>query len=366
MNDDRNNTEKRSYGLHNTFFSMVSKLSYNNRTKIITIAVLIPLIMIVCTLLYSYSNLLIESHHNQAVLETIRNNKTTLLSYAILENSNKAQLQANAVKESVVEDLMKEYNGNLEEMKKDFDNRQTNRFYKVLSDNIHDKFINKKNDNNRMYVATRDGVLIDDSINYSSNSFKSWDQIIEDTPNKILASDAIDIIQKKKNATVILWMDNTGTVLNRIQYEGSSYRTEMSFYSFVEKLVNEDKTDELLQYNIIVVSYIFDTEDIFGVPNIEAGRPNDNDVIYIVQTFNIKDMIESNTYLKNSLLNYDNQIDKFYTLFSNSRDLRVTMSILFVILEAIGFFCVWYLAEFFVYFHNPRIENKDSNMMKKV
>ena len=123
-----NNTEKRSYGLHNTFFSMVSKLSYNNRTKIITIAVLIPLIMIVCTLLYSYSNLLIESHHNQAVLETIRNNKTTLLSYAILENSNKAQLQANAVKESVAEDLMKEYNGNLEEMKKDFDNRQTNHF----------------------------------------------------------------------------------------------------------------------------------------------------------------------------------------------------------------------------------------------
>lgn len=363
---DQDNQDKRSYGLHNTFFSTISKLSYSSKAKIITIAVLIPIIMIVCTLFYSYSNLQLESGFNTMVINEIKANKTSLITYSILENSNKAKLQADSVKESIVSDLLKEYDGNLKLMKQDFDNRDNSKFYRILSNNINGKFINKKNDNNRMYIATKDGVLIDDSINYSSNSFKPWSEIIENTPNKTLATDAIDIIKKKKNATVILWIDNTGTVLNRVQYEDSSYKTEMTFYSFVEDLVNENKMNELMQYNVIVVSYIFDSSDIFGVPNIEAGIPNDNDVIYIVQTFNIKDMIDSNTYLKSSIENYDTQINTFDTLFSNSNRMRVAMSFLFVVLEAIGFFSVWYLAEFFVYFHNPKRDKKNSDFMKKV
>lgn len=364
MKDENN--EKRSYGLHNTIFNMISKLSYNNRTKIITIAILVPLVMIISTLFYSYNVLQTEYKYNQMVMDQLYSDKADLLSYAIKENADKAEVQADLVKTSIVKDLYQEYNGDKEAMKRDFNLRDNNRFYQILSKNIDDKFLNVKNDNNRMYIATKEGILIDDSLNYSKNSFKPWSDIIKDTPNKVLAKDAIDIIQKKKNATVILWIDNTGTVLNRIQYEDTQhYSTDMTFTSFVEQIVSENNMDELLQYNVIVVSYIFDSEDIFGVPNIVAGQRMDNDVIYVIQTFNIHDMIESNIFLKNSLLNYDIQIEKYNTLFANNANMRVTMCILFVIIEAIGFFCVWYLAEFFVYFHNPKKED-NTKYMKKV
>lgn len=354
---NEDNNKRQSYGLHNTIFSTISKLSYSSKSKIVAMAIVLPIIMIISTLFYCYTGMQDEANLHQKVMTTLKDNEADLLTYAILENSNKARLQADQVKASIAEELLTEYDGNLFEMKKDFLAQTNNKFYRILSKNIDNKFINKNNDNNRMFVASKDGVLIDDSINYSSNSFKSWDEIIKDTPNNQLAQDAIDIIQKKRNATVILWVDNTGTVMNRMEYTDTSYSTQITFHNYVHKLVQENKIDELTQYNVMVVSYIFDTEDIFGVPNIEAGVRNDNDVIYIIQTFNIKDMIESNTYLKSTLRLYESNLNNYNSMFIDNINYRMVIAILFVLLEALAFFSVFYLAEFFVYFHNPKKEN---------
>lgn len=340
-----------------TIFGIVSKLSYRLRTKITAIAAILPIILILLTVLYGYSSIQTEKEYSNAMLKEIRESEINLIKYAIVENNDKAKLQTETIKSDISSDLLEAYGNNTERMKRDFNSLDTNTdFYKILAKNIDGKYINKSNDNNRVFIATKNGVLIDDSISYVANSFTQWDNIIENTPNKFIAEDALEVINRTKSREVVLWIDNTSLKINNREYSNKIlYNANSSSLDFIESCVNSGNIDELLQYSVIVCSYIYNNEDPFGVPNVETGKVNDNDVLYVIQVYSIKDMIYSNQYLMNTLSKYEYMANNNYQKYENIIHYKTIAVLVFCILEGIAFFCVWYLAEFFIYFHN----NKD-------
>lgn len=341
---------------YRTLFGILSKFSYSIKSKIIAVTIMLPVLIILSTCLYGYSTIKSEWKELDQLVSSIKQNESDLIIYSLLENCNKSKIQTDYVKEEIVKDLYSTYDNDIQAMKKDFDSKSVDtKFYKIISRHISDKFINKRNDNNRMFVATKNGVLIDDSPNYSTNSFKEWAKIIEDTPNKEMAEDAIKGIKRNKFSSLILWVDNTSNELNRNEYTSTiPYNPNASTIKFIEDCILQNKLDEVLQYNVMVVSYIFDTKDIFEVPDVSVGKRNDNDKIYIVQTFNIKDMIESSAYLKNTIDHYQHILTDHSESLNRSIHFKVYMIVFLAVLEAIAFFGVWYLAEFFIYFHtNP-------------
>lgn len=342
----------------NTIFGILSKkLSYRIRTKITAIAAILPIIMIFLTVLYGYSSIQTEREYANSILTEIRNSEIDLITYAILENNDKARLQTESIKNNISNDLQEAYGDDKEQMKKDFDSLNTqNKFYKILAENIDGKYINKDNDNNRVFIATKNGVLLDDRMNYVHNSFKSWDEIIKDTPNALMAKDALEVINRTKSKEIVLWIDNTSINMNNINYLGDTpYEEDTSGRKFIHDCITTGNIEELLQYNVIVCSYIYNNEDPFGIPNVETGVMNDNDPLYVIQTYNIKDMIESNTYLSKTMSKYEYMINNNFINYENIIHYKMIAMLIFCVLEAIAFFCVWYLAEFFIYFHN----NKD-------
>ena len=346
-----------------TLFGLLSKLSYNNRLKITGLAVILPIIMILATICYSYSVMQTEYKLLNDLYVSTKKNESDLITYAILENNNKARMQTIHVKDKIVSDLNKEYS-NTEDMKKDFLSKDINtKFYKILSDNISGRWLNKNNDNNRIFIATKEGVLIDDSINYVKNSFTDWETIINNTPDTITSKIAVDSIKQHKINKIILWIDNTSLDINSFKYDPNiSYLNNKDSIEFIRNAVMDNKLQELSQYNVIVVSYIFDDRDIFGIPDTFAGQKYDNNKLYIIQIYSIQDMIDSNTYLKNTIENnkiilQDTKIKMDYIFH-----FRLLMTILFMIIEILAFFTVWYLAEFYIYSHN--VNKKINNKLK--
>ena len=345
---------------NNTLFGILSKLSYGIKSKIIAVSVILPLVMILSTLLYGYTTIKSETDTVNMLITDIKENQTDLIIYSLLENSEKAKVQTDNAREEIVNRLYKEYNNDKVAMKKDFDSNSTDtRFYRILSETIDGEYINKNSDNNRMFIATKEGVLVDDALNYVDNSFKDWNTIIQDTPNQDLATVAVEKIRRHKVSNLILWIDNKSLSLNSIQYNNSvEYNPNGPTIAFIKELLNNNGLEELKNYNIMVVSYIFDNEDIFGIPDVSYGKRNDNDKIYIIQTFSIKDAIESNAYLKDTITSYNTLIHHYEDHYKEIANTKIVATVIFVILEAIAFFGVWYLAEFFIYFHTTGRRDK--------
>ena len=160
---------------NNTLFGILSKLSYDIKSKIIAVSVILPLVMILSTLLYGYSTIRSETDTVNMLITDIKENQTDLIIYSLLENSEKAKVKTDNAREEIVNRLYKEYNNDKVAMKKDFDSNSTDtRFYRILSETIDGEYINKNSDNNRMFIATKEGVLVDDALNYVDNSFKDW------------------------------------------------------------------------------------------------------------------------------------------------------------------------------------------------
>lgn len=341
-----------------TLFGLLSKLSYNNRLKITGLAVILPIIMILATICYSYSVMQTEYKLLNDLYTTTKKNEADLITYAILENNNKAIIQTNHVKNKIVSDLNEEYD-DIDEMKQDFLSKNINtKFYKIISDNISGKWLNKNNDNNRIFIATKEGILIDDSINYSKNSFTDWNTIINNTPDTVTSEIAVDSIKQHKIKKIILWLDNTSLDINSFKYDPNiSYLNNKDSIEFIKNSVMNNKLKELSQYNIMVVSYIFDDKDIFGVPDIFAGKQYDNNKLYVIQTYSIQDMIDSNTYLKNTIENNKIILEDTKKKMDDIFHFRLLMTILFMIIEILAFFTVWYLAEFYIYSHNIKKYN---------
>ena len=344
-----------------TLFGVISKWSMNQKNRMTAIATFIPIILIFVTVAFGYFTIQSEIKSSQQNIESLRNNQIELVTYSLIENSNKARLQNMYVKDNIVNDLTSSYNGDVERMKADFESKDINTdFYKILYHNICNVYLNDPNDNNRIYIGSKDGVIMDGSYNYAENTFKNWEEIIPNSPEPDMIRKTIENFKNPSTYKTSLWIDNNTSRLTGIQYiEPVEFESRESLEDFIQSCIRNGDLTSLMQYNILVVSYIFDTGDIFGVPDVEYGQLQNNNKLYIIHTLSIKDIIESNSYLSKYISNTQFLVEQEIQTSNEIIRARVIAVIIYVVLEAIAFFGVWYLAEFFIYFHSIFDEQED-------
>lgn len=325
-----------------------SRLNKDRKNLLLKIIVFLPLLMIFFILFYGYNSVLIDEEMYQNGIKSTYNGRSILLTTIISENFQKAKIQTHNVKEAIVKDLQIAYGDDKTRMKEDYDSKNPNTpFYQILSKHIDNKFINKVKDENRMFIANKYGVLIDNSLKYHSNSSKKWEEIFDDATYRKLVKQTIQHISNKEDSA-ILWVDSNASMDIKFDDHGES-KTDSLALEFISKCVNSEKFDEIGKYSIIGVSYIFNHNDIFGVPDVEVGQRVENDKIYVIQVLSIKDMLEYDPAIVKALATYDNILKDQTAATSNMLFYKTVTIALIAGFAALTFLGVWYLAEFYSY-----------------
>lgn len=329
-----------------TILGVLQMLSQKFKIKLLSIVILIPIITMLTTLFYCYDSIEEDLQSYNKTKEFLGENKAAIL-YSIIEESNrKSKLQTQFVKNKIVDDLTDYYKTDYYSMKRDFVSKNPNTpFYKILSDNISNMHINRNTDYNRMIIATKDGVLVDNSLTHYQDSFTSWDDIINRSPNPNMTKQAyIDITNQNQKLILI---DEISSSFAPIATESDDYDTYLK--SVIKHYEDNHQFDDFLNYSIVTVSYIYDTKDIFGVNDVDVGTRNDNSKIYVVQLSRIKDIIDSDPRYLKSIMDCDRMIAHQEQFTSQVAKSRITMAALIILMQVLCFFGIWYLAEFYVY-----------------
>ena len=209
----------------------------------------------------------------------------------INENYGKAKLSTEFIKYKILEDIRKEYAGDLSRLQNDLDNPSADRpLYGIIQKNIAGVYINKQTDANDPLVFTKAGIIGDLSIDCSPNSsevpFRSWDQEYAQTANKALSKAAIGAILLHAKYPIFWEYSKSKDVEHRqIPY--------MSI-SELEDIYYKEGLKGLATYEFISYSMIFEDKDIAERPASSGlGLANkDTNIIYIAQGFNLIDALE--------------------------------------------------------------------------
>lgn len=322
-----------------TLLGLLSHFSENTKIKILSATIVLPLVIILCTLLYGYETINTDYGIFKNNITNIYQYRSDLVSTVLTEVYKKSETRTNDIRDSMSANLYRYYKGDLYQMRKDFNNKNyQSPFYRLISDEMTNKFISDNN-RNRIIAATKSGILVDNSYKYHSYSFKSWDEVKEEDESYLNMDDIIyDSIYNQYYEMIIIPGDNSQGITG-----------EENAKKFIHDcMINGDK-DKLYSSKIVCVSYIFDGEDIFGVPDMTAGHRNDNDKIYIIQVLNIGDLLTNNASLQQKLAVYQYNIEQESEEIKSILRTRMALIIVIILLELIIFFGIWYLSEFYIY-----------------
>ena len=254
--------------------------------RLLMLLMLIPIISIGTVLYQSYSNVeYIKTMHENLGSEL--KNYGWLSIYSVIRSTESlSRLQAESVKREIEIRLLKEYDGNMDKLKEDLSGKEDNKAYQIINGVIYNKYIIQRNEDNRMWVATQNGIIADHGIESSNKSDRSWNSEIRSSIDSEMMKDAI---------TRLLNQNTAEPILIRIHGDpGTVYGYGMEPNStFLKEQYEKDGMMALRSYDMLVPAYITDTGDIFGVPDVTYnGMRNQNDKLIIVQQFNLYSAVD--------------------------------------------------------------------------
>ena len=333
-----------------TILGLFSTMKYKSKSSLLTGLIAIPIIIILASTLYAYEALCDLKAKSTEISDQLIDDKTDLIITAIGEDYKYAKLQTDAVKRKIVDELNQSYGDDKESMRTDYlSHNIDSRFYQILSSCIANKYINKDSSANRMFIATRNEILIDNSLEYFDNSFKSWDILIAESADykSTLLKKSLNQLNTQDD-NIILWIDANQTINNIDSIE----KLDESISAFIYDEIANNSIDDLKKFSIITASYIFDHKDIFDIPDVESGVFTNNDKLYIIQTFNIGDIVDSNNELMTSINEYETIALSGYQFLTGAVHKITIFAVFLVIFEILTFFGIWYLVEYYIYSKN--------------
>lgn len=329
----------------NTIFSIISKLDKRPRSIMLSILIMLPIFNILLYTIFSYETDLDIKAESDKVIDQLISNRYDLITATITENCKQAKVKTDVVRSNILKDLEDEYGDDYDRMKRDYTSKNPNSsFYLILSKHISGKYMNIDSSRNRMFIANRQGILIDNSLDHFKNSFADWESVIAENEYETLLSNSLNKLNVQDD-NLILWINDE----SNISTSNPAIDTDKPVSEFIHSQIINNRISALNKFSIVVASYIFDHEDIFGVPDIIAGQFTNNDKIYIVQLISIYDIIRTNPQLIKSINNYDISIETQKQLTESSIKYRTVITVIFVLLEIIIFFGMWYLVENYMY-----------------
>lgn len=330
-----------------TIFSIVTKLDKKSISFILLILIILPIFNILIHTIFAYETDRSLNIEATRIEEELNSSRYDLITATITETYKQAKIKTDFVKKNIIEDLDKEYNGDYNRMKEDYLSRDKNSpFYLILSKNITGEYINIDSSRNRMFIANRRGILIDNSLDHFKDSFTDWETLIAtDSYEQLLKQSLTNLTNQEDN--LILWIDE--------ELDNSTcspiIEKDKPVSEFIHSQIINNNILSLNKFSFLVASYIFDHEDIFGIPDVVSGQFTNNDKIYVVQIINIYDIIRTNQDLMRSLNKYEISIQAHQQLKSVYIKYRTVFTIAIVLMQIITFFGIWYLVENYIYYN---------------
>ena len=264
--------------------------SQNKRLKILGTIALAILILSVSIIFVFVQNIELEEEKTERLIHEVNELEWALIESIIEENLDKANIQANSIKENIERRIIVEYDYDYDALKQDFDlPTEEARFTKIVNEEMSGQYINVMNDNNDPFLAfTNFGVFSDKSLNCSSDGEqRTWEQEIDKHANSDLASQAVNALVNMDTNKTIFWeflpsMDEEHEMLN-----------EMSMHD-LKKVFLDEGIEGLSTYEFLSPAYITPEGDIFGTADVDnRGYRLENYKIIVVQGFNVVDDLTS-------------------------------------------------------------------------
>lgn len=275
----------------------------------------------------------------QAELQNLEERKETAIIMVLLTMREQILVQNEYIKNSIKTDLRAAY-PNEEQLKTDLINRNEP-FVSICANNINydkkiiDKYSTDVTISQSVFIADKYGIITDNGFVDKGITSRDWASEIDSKENKQLAANAVCAILNQ-NKDIIYWESDK----NVSKYEDSYIITNPDMDNII-KLIKSSNFYALKNYNMLVPSYITDTGDIFGVPDVnEHGLPNDNNKLIIVREINLYDIVSP---YRDSFEKYD-QIMSRYTIKTDDYIHSKIMTYLFIAIICIISFVLLFIA----------------------
>ena len=336
----------------------LSKKKIRNLKFLLNLAI-IPLLFGTFLLYGAYKDNDLITHIHAESVESIYNAKFDVIKAILQEKNIQAKHNTNKLKEIVVADIFTTYGTDMDSLKYDIHHNNSNSRLSVLLHNDMNKiYIPHMDMNNKLWIANREGILADkESLMGADKSFRTWNEEYNLSVNKFLYKSTIDRIIEKDIYGELLYID--GPTLDTYIEESDS---KEAGFNNLEKMYRSKGMEEISKYNILICSYIYDSYDIFNVPDFNAdGEYTNNDTIIIVEQYNIGDALKDYHNLLKSyddmIANYDYWMERTkYKILNNIISSLIIMLVsFFVILGATSVYTKWSEK------HDGEFDNKHSD-----
>lgn len=326
---------------NSTLSKIISKMNNKGIKILFSILVFLPILAITIQICYSIITIKDTIHRIHDSIDNLRSNEYNIIMTMINENYKHAKIQTESIKLNIIQQLNSHYRYDKQIMKIDYESKDTNTdFYKILSTSIDNYYLNKDNSHNRVFIANRKYILVDNSSKFYDNSFHEWKKLIDKSNSQKLLLNSINSIITD-NEDFVIWIDSDKQECTKIK------NTDIHNISdYVKTCVYQGNIKCLNQYSIAVVSFIFKDKDIFDTPDIEYGKFTDNEKIYIIEVINIKDMIDTNIDVTRAFAEYDVQQKYEESFICQTVFNRIVITIILGILNILLFFGLWCLVEY--------------------
>ena len=262
---------------------------YSFEIRFLLILALFPVIVVIVQLYYTHQNIFTARYVENLITNNVENQQWDMIRYVISENEKCARLQAENIKNNITHDLIITYKDNVDQLNKDLDSHDKNRdCYKILKANIENMFMNVDSFDNRVYVADREGILVDRDTVKEDRDNRLWETEIQSNADPIAASKAVDMILLK-DKHIIYWVAEDSE-----QYPKDKDYQHLTLESIRDD-INKNGITALKSYDILVPAY---------VPNqsisINESKTNFHGVLetkrklIVIQSFNLYDAFMDN------------------------------------------------------------------------
>lgn len=268
---------------------------YSFEIRFLLILALFPVIVVIVQLYYTYQNIFTAHYVENLITNNVENQQWDMIRCVISENEKCARLQAENIKSNITHDLIITYKDNVDQLNKDLDSHDKKRdCYKILKANIENMFMNVDSFDNRVYVADREGILVDRDIVKEDRDNRLWETEIQSNADPIAASKAVDMILLK-DRHIIYWVA-----------EGSEQSSKDKDYQHltlesIRDDISKNGITALKSYDVLVPAYVPNQSTVLNESKTNFhGVLETEKKLIVVQSFNLYDafMVHNNNFEK--------------------------------------------------------------------
>lgn len=285
---------------------MIHSIHINKSIRILLIIALIPIFSIGSSLYQGWSNIDHSKITRDIIISKIDKMKLGTVEKIIEEKNVEARLRTELAKKQILVELSKAYSDpNM--IEQDLESSKPTKAKQILNDAIKDQYMIRNTENNRMWIANKSKIIADTRISSAIHKKnRTWEEEFKYAKSSELFKNTINRILNKDISTLLF-----------VSTVNDNYFIDPSYNGLMTKMKSEG-IESVEKYNILQCSYIYDNSDISGIPDIDYnGLKTDNDVLVIVQQYNLEDAIHYE--YRNIFSIYEDNVNACNDWFNHTR-----------------------------------------------